>query len=461
MFAGAIRLNAFLPSVFRSFNMLYLPSAMGISRLISLLTPFDGPTHAILVGQLWAALWGAVSAMLFFLLTRRLLRDWQSFLITLFFVSSYSVWFVSTEVEVYTISLAATVGLYLSLFRRSPSLWIAGLLWGMAILGHITNILLVVPLFCYCVLIRRRSWWIDFAVLLAVGYGLAFLVYAIVGLFIVRIASVSEFINWVISYAGSQQAYGLFTIKQLGLGLLGLKRAFVAGPAKALMFGHAAVLLFSALLVLLRRGFMRRLGIVLFFHIITYSLFFSWWEPLNIEFWVVTLLPICLLVGAGWREAIRRGKQPLFAALIVVVLLIQGIFNVREVHLRMDSSQDVWMERGRRIVQAIRSQDLVITFNDPIVFTLPLAAGHLGAVSVDMLAGAAEADFDLAMDRLSALIESARHRGGYIYVTREGLAPDPLQLQRLSITLDEYIQQLRSVTQSELTRPVADGLIFQ
>lgn len=461
MFASAIRLNVFLPSVFRPHNMLYLPTAIGISKLISVFTPFDGAAHAIFVGQLWSALWGAVSAILFFFLARRILQDWQSVLLTLFFCSAYAIWFVSTEVEVYTISLAATAGLYLSLFRRSPSLWIAGLLWGAAILGHLTNLLLIIPLFVYCILIQRRSWLRSFAVLVGVGYGTAFLMYAIVGLLAARVPSVLQFAQWVESYAMSQQLYGIFKIKQFTLGILGLKRAFVAGPAKALMSAHAAVLLFSTLLVLARRGITRRLGLILFCHIITYALFFSWWEPLNVEFWVVTLLPLCLLVGVGWRQAIRVGKQWLFAALLILALVIQLSFNIREIDQRMDPSRDIWMEKGRRIARVIDAHDLVITFNDPLVFTLPLAAGHVGAVSVDMLAGASEADFRLAKDRLAAIIEATRRNGGDIYVTREALAPDAVQLKRLSISRNEYLQALRSLVGSELNESVAEGLIYR
>jgi hypothetical protein len=259
----------------------------------------------------------------------------------------------------------------------------------------------------------------------------------------------------------SQEAYGVSKINQFALGFVGLKRAFVAGPAKNFMSVHVGIFLFAAILVLLRRGLMRRAGIILFSHIITYSLFFSWWEPLNTEFWVVTLLPMCVLLGMGWREAIRHGKHALFAVFLVLALLIQLIFNVRAIHLRMDPSRDVWMERGRRIAQAIHSQDVVITFNDPIVFTLSLAAGYYGGISVDVLAGATEADFNLALDRLASLIESARRRGGEVYVTREGLAPGPIQLRRLSVTREQYLQELRAVVGSELTQPVADGLIFR
>lgn len=149
MFAYAIHLGGFAESVFRPHNLLYLPLAIAVGRL----TGFD----PFLSGQLVSALFGGASVSVFWLLARRIATLRTALFATVFFFTTNAVFCVATWVEVYTTSLFFVLLCGLLLARRNPRAWLVGIAWGMAILSHLTNVLLIVPIAVWC-LFTARSW---------------------------------------------------------------------------------------------------------------------------------------------------------------------------------------------------------------------------------------------------------------------------------------------------------------
>jgi len=107
--------------------------------------------------------------------------------------------------------------LYLSLARRAPSYWVAGLFWGLAILGHLTNVLLAVPLVVYCATTGGAAWRKRYAILVLAAAGLAGSAYGIVAFGLVRVGSAPGFLDWILSWAATHPAYGVSRLEQFAL----------------------------------------------------------------------------------------------------------------------------------------------------------------------------------------------------------------------------------------------------
>ena len=459
MFSYAISRDIFPSTVFRPHNLLYLPSAIAFGKTLSLTGVNFNKTHPFLVGQIWSALWGSISVGIFYLITRRLLSLKKALGITILFITTFSVWAMATEVEVYTMSLATVSGLYLVLIRRHPSAILTGVLWGISILAHITNALLIIPLFFYYFMFGERKWrW--FVIILITGIVLASGVYLAVGCLIAKVDSLTGFIAWIISWTAHQEGYGIYKVKQLLAGFLGLKRAFVCGRVRALMIFHIITLFSTFFIILKQRGLKRKIGLVFLSHIVVYSIFFSWWEPLNIEFWVVTMLPLCLMIGLAWRLIHKSKWRFAFSILIILTILVQLDFNLKAIIPRTDPTKDYWMNKAKSMDNHLRRNDLVIIFSDPIMFTLPLEAQHENTAVITILADAVHMDYNLAIKRLKKIIEITRKNGGKIFVTRDVLNPNPQHLAPFSITKEKHLKTMQNLVSSDLKRKIPGADLY-
>lgn len=455
MFAYAIDLGVFADSVFRPHNLLYLPLAIAVGRLTGL-DPF-------LSGQLVSALFGGASVSVFWLLARRIAPYRVALFTTLFFFTTNAVFCVATWVEVYTTSLFFVLLCAFLLARRTPCAWLVGIAWGMAILSHITNVLLVVPLAVWCLSRARRGAGGQF--LAGILCGASFLsafVYTGVAWFFVGVRSPGEFILWIVSYTATQSEYGSLRPSQLLLAGLGLKRALVDGPAGVLMVAHGYVIGAAVTLAVSSRGIARRIAVCLLVFFLTYAAFFAWWEPLNIEFWVVTLVPLMFLCLLGFRalrsrRALRRRVLAIAAAALAVQFALNGARTLRD----MDPGRDFWMTEARAIAACLNDEDVVITFNDPLVFALPLAADRPRIVPLEMLVEADSRDFDRVEILLRIELYQVEGLGGTPYVYTHGLSPPRGKLDRFALTPEEYKERLGAILDSDLTTSSCEGRLWR
>lgn len=433
MFANAIRVGAMVPSDWRPHNLAYLPMAEAMGAVVN--DPF-------LAGQLVSALFGAVAVGLFWLLARRFADPLSAAVATALFATTNAVTSQATTVEVYTVSLAATVAMALSLARRRPGGTSTGLWWAAAVLGHITNVMLALPLAAWA-FARGRAGWKRFAIWSIVA-GLATLaVYGCVAFGPMGAGTPRESLAWVLSSTTTQKQYGSFSPRRMAEVTLGLKRAFVDGPARALMLAHAGMLALALWGSLAAGGITRRVAAVLLVHAGVYAAFFAWWEPTNIEFWVVPMLPLCLLVVTGLRGLRRQpGARRALLVLATAALAVQLGFNGLRLVRTTDPLGDPWMTRAAALRNRLKPADLVVTFNDPQIFTLPLAAAHDNVFEIDGEAGAAEASLLRSMATLRERVGFAERDGGLVYLTAEGAHPPEVMLARLAVTFQEYQTQL-------------------
>ena len=459
MFTAAIKHNVFAPGIFRPHNLLYLPAALLVHRGARWVWPATDP---FVSGQALAAAAGAAAVGLFYVLMRRLLSGWQAVLMTALFATTHALWAMSTEVEVYTVALLPQVALYLLLTAPRPSPVAAGLAWGLAILGHLTNVLLAPALLAAVTVRRRLRRWPAPALMAGAALLLAGGAYVAAGVLVEGVRSPRGMIRWIEAYALSQPAYGLMNLSQIPLGVRGLAESLAAGAPLWCLSAHllAFVLAVPALVRAGRRSARRGTAMALA-HAAINGAFFTWWEPLNIEFWVATTLPLMLLVALGWRFADGPYSRRLMTALLAAALAVQIGFNARVIWPRMDRASDPWLERARRVAAVTKPYDLIVTFNDQLIAAYYIVTGRYDVTGMDVMAGGHDPSLEQAARLLKWKVAKVRSYGGSVYVTPEGLNPTDLQLARIRASREEYLAALREATGSALTEPVAGGLLYR
>ena len=461
MFVSAIHSNAFSPTVFRPHNLLYLPSVIALRHGLLAIGATGRIVDPFVVGQLVAAFWGAVAAGLFWLLVSRILPGAKATLMALLFATTNAQWSMSTEVEVYTTSLVCVMAVYLVLARRRPRFSAAGIAWGLAVLGHITNVLLAVPLAILCVrygnnrAARMRSCVRLLLPTVVIGAG----TYAVVGFLVIGTPTIGKWIRWIGNSALVEPGYGVASSKQILLAVQGASEGLVAGHCWNGLLPVACLIVLSLLLIRKAGAGTRIMASFLVSHFLTYAVFFTWWEPLNIEFWVVPLLPACLLIALGWRSARRPWTRRTFGLLAVLALVTQWHYNFGCAKRRMDPAGDYWLSKTRQIAEVARTNDLVLTFSEPIWYAMGAVTGVRNVTSV--LALEQQYGHEEACRKLQKRAAIVRQQGGRIYATGEALDPNPADFWRLKpLTLDVYRQDLDRALGTTFSLSIKNGLLY-
>jgi hypothetical protein len=249
---------------------------------------------------------------------------------TLLYAASFGPWFYSSMIEVYILPLPFLIVAFRLATRARPTPGAAigaGALLGIAILGHQTNALLL-PALLWPLRRAPRRLPILLMAAAAATAGIPYLLAA-------RNAGES-LAHWSTLYL-RELDLGAFTLMTLPKAAVGIGRFFIGGHfvfafdrlpgLESLLAGHhladerflvrempAAV---AATLALLAIAWFVALGVLLgragrqygkllrgresilpptiWFG--AYAIFFTWWEPANVEFWIATMIP-AFIVGA-------------------------------------------------------------------------------------------------------------------------------------------------------------------
>src|SRR3712207_1781086 len=95
---------------------------------------------------------------------------------------------------------------------------------------------------------------------------------------------------------------------------------------------------------LFRSGRARVLAALCFVWLVPYVVFFIWWEPLNIEFWIAPWVPLAILLALTF-SAWERSVQHRYLPSAVVVVLVGSLFTVNilgSVWPQHDPGDDYW-----------------------------------------------------------------------------------------------------------------------
>ncbi len=331
MFRSALLKHDWLGSV-QFHHLLYFPLNYLAYRLLEALIHYRVLEFFHL--QLFSMFFGVASLFLIERMLKKLGLDLLLRLAGMAMVAfSYAFWFFAVDAEVHIPGFFfITAGMYLLLFRQEKSLPLAGaaFCFAMAAGFHLTNGLIVVTAF-FCLLAQRAPWrrfarfFSVYAATLLLMYGAYSLMSgnSILGILQARFAGIDPYSGYAITWTRS------LSWSTLRASLASVKTALVAGP------GIPAALLAAACLVLLVLGWRRpgaeakrRFRQAMPYWALPYFLFFSIWDPGNMEFKIHVVVPLLLLVAvflSGLKPVAARAITTILAISLLAINLIFGI----------------------------------------------------------------------------------------------------------------------------------------
>lgn len=395
---------------------------------------------------------GAAGVALFFSSLRRITGSaWIALSGAALLGLSYAFWYYAVEVEVYTLAalfLIACLDQIARLLERPSAAGFAllGLLHGLAILFHQTNVLLAVPVgvaLLGCWRLRPASanragasaarwlWLLAYTSVLALTVGLPYLTVAALS----DLASWQRLRGWLLSYAETGWWGGPITQDKwadLGEGL----SLTVADTGGALIG-----LLLLGLLVLHSRSFVSRhlrgrqlLVLVAISWLLTYGAFFLWWEPDNIEFWIASLPPALVLLALALRGGERYWRRQPGLWLALSCALTMGVINSQAISLRGDPALDLQRQIVAALVAASGPDDLLLVPDGLQELYLPFYEGRFAPYSWNQAFydhGPAWPDVCAAV---RGRVDGALHAGAGVIFAAEVLNPPPLLQRRHNLS---------------------------
>jgi hypothetical protein len=411
-----------LPHNFAAGHLLFMPALRALTRLVG-----DG-LHA---GRLYDALLGGTGVVLTYSIARRMLSAWseeEARLGAAFaacgLALSYGYWSEANDVEAYaaaTVALLATVRMALS-FAPHPSLGRAaatGALLGVAVLSHLSHVLLAVfvarHLYCHA----RGRRWIAPALALAIGGALSIALYAYAAL-VVRGHDLHGALKWI----GTAQ-HGFVTTGgayRLADAVYGACKAIVWSPY--LYESDAQKLVGQFLLGLvplaaLFVGAVSAWGARARTRLDLAAL--GWWTApyalLGVAFFGADPERWIFILPAGWILAAALVlERPRPARAVAAVLLWVGAFNLATAI--WPAHHDQWPKQKAELTAAqLRDGDLLIfpghSWDEYVSF---YGSAHIEPFPVSYYA--ARDGVAAAWTRLDKEIAEARARGGRVFCVR-------------------------------------------
>ncbi|MCS6937835.1 MAG: DUF2723 domain-containing protein [Roseiflexus sp.] len=410
---------------------------------------YDG--GAALLMQLVNAVAGASGAALFYLTIRTATgRTDVALPVTLVLGAAYAWWYYAVEIEVYTLAALFLIACLALMTRQTP--WTAqrclalGIAQGGAVLFHQTNVLLCVPVALSALADLRtigsdHGWraavgrWAGYAVALGLIVALPYLYVMLV---VSNFRTVAEMLAWLTEYARAGWWGGPLTgdtLTRLGVGL---------SDALAQPGGHWFYLALGGIAAWAGWRFDRPLAdgqsraqgarvalAPLIAWIATYGAFFAWWEPDNIEFWIASLPPACLLFAIALARA-RPWSMPVWTSLAIVGVL--AWVNYGSIARRGDPATDLQRLIARELATRSDPADLLIVPDGLQELYLPYYERRENFLSLNQALFDSGGSWDGACAAIRNRIAVAQRAGAAVIIADEAIHPPPRVLNRHGIT---------------------------
>ena len=339
--------------------------------LMKLLNGIGWGVDAMQVGRGHNIICGSITVAFFFSMLRRLGNGLRlSGLLAFALLMCFGFWKLSAVVEVYVpglmfMTLAAwwLAGLSAERFRWQDAAALAFFLLG-AVAYHQANVLFCFPIWVYLVLLYGRAGWLHAAKVLVPAGAMSLGLYVMAAPLMGYPASFDGVYQYMFRYSIEEHP-GWGSWANLGLkGWFALMKSQIAGFVLSryaavflyqLLYGGAlvGVLVWNVKQVV--RGKMEQgEGVVrktMLAWLAAHFLFFCWWLPQESEFFVVSLVPLIVLIAFTLRDAgnSRRGRRalPIFFGLLFLLQLglnSQYIFLQRAQHREPQLRADAILE---------------------------------------------------------------------------------------------------------------------
>jgi 4-amino-4-deoxy-L-arabinose transferase-like glycosyltransferase len=330
--------------LYSPYHMLYLPAAFGIFKAARASGIVTDPLSFLRIFNL---IIGLLSIAIFYSFCNKRFKSASASVFAAFlYASSFSVWFMSHESETYILSVAIILLLFSALFDfRSENFdgfkgLIVGFLFGLAVLSHITAILLVFPV-VYYILKKSSRKLKDLLVTMSIA---GFVISSQYLLFYLRspFKGLKDFLSWFFQAVSYQQIYG-GEVNFWEIGTASVLKTFVSTFDSIvskfnylklntdLFLGFRIVLAFafSICLFLLIKKWRTMKGMDVFFlkvsllWIIPLTIFYTFWGTSHFKFRIIVLPAIIILLTVSIFNIPERkaGRKK-----IAVVILAVSVF---------------------------------------------------------------------------------------------------------------------------------------
>lgn len=325
---------------------------------------------------------------------------------------SYGTWFYSVNIEVYTPPIFFLLCCLFIITKKQPraaDVWKVAILHSFAILFHQVNILFT-PIIIYWLFVNRANLgfinsFFKYAVL---GLILTGGLYLFCGIFFEQKTTVASFTDWILGYTQGHSYWQTLSAKTPLNVAAGFSRAFMGGhfifqhtylqdvlkssfsshgltdeiflasglhPFVTWLLTILAVLFILLMIVLAVRFIMHYKSMELHHHvivpifitIIVYSLFFCFWMPEILEFWILQMVLVWLLL-IGMVPAYRFPVG--LASLKGIFLLSVSLFLINyfgSIRWLQKSSRDWYYTEVKELDPALTSSDIVFVVDEWIM----------------------------------------------------------------------------------------------
>ncbi|MDQ3929194.1 MAG: glycosyltransferase family 39 protein, partial [Chloroflexota bacterium] len=376
-----------LAALFLPHHLVYEPTLLA---MLNLWRAVGYTGYADVPGEMLSSLAGAGGLGLFFAISRRCTGSNPiSILTTLALALTYGYWFYSVEVDIYVLPLfflLATAWLYLQALshKRLPAYIFVfmGIAHAVGVLYH-QAALLAAPAFALGIVLLPGNVAEKVRRVLLYGGALGLVVapaYYIGGVVIAGQDSPEKFMRWANNF-GQLGTWGALTPETAGNTISGTSAAISAD------YWAGRALLISLLLVLaLRaRAATRRGGPfawVLWAWAGIYTLFFIWWQPEVLKFWVLVLPPALLLVVLGFEWTALGARSRTAASVVAaVVLLALVITNAPTIWAKRDPMSDPGRRTSAELSRVSSREDLIILQSGSAEHYLPFMYDRINIMS--------------------------------------------------------------------------------
>lgn len=413
----------------KPWNELFHPHHLAYGPFGSLMVALLGGTaeHALqhanaIAGGLGA---GALTAIVL----RRYQRNDLAILAGLALSGSYAYWYYAIEVEVYTVAALFLLCVIWFIDRPHPTNWrwqlglsisIAG-----AVLFHQTNALLALPLIVAMVADARTNptHWRGWVVAGIVAVGI------VVGAYSYVMFGVSGFTDWptaqqwLFQYATTGWWGGQATLRDM-----------YDGISQTIAWSYGAVIGLITLGISVWQA-RRQQFTYEAWHLwswgwfILYAVFFTWWEPDNIEFWIAVTPLIILLLIAPIRHTTSWGWP--VRGLLLLVAITNGI-NADAIQQRGDARQDLQRDIAKAVADRSNTGDLLLIPDGLQELYLPFYHGREHFMSVNATI-AQTGDWPRACAELRQRIDLSQRAGAQIIIASDFLVPTQTMQQRFGL----------------------------
>jgi len=332
--------------LFHPHHLLYNGLVRSFYLIINFLFP---ATDAVLAAQLFNIFWAIVSVISIYMIVKMISHsEILGILAACLLLVSFGFWMYTSQVEVYipaTGCLACLTAIIVSrkqqIQNRKKLIWFS-ILFGMAILFHQTNVLFCIPLVYLFVAFQGRQGFAT-SIQVVAGTGLSVLfIYIIVFIF-----SAGRWdLHWFIRFCKSYTYYANPDWGNVAHFSFTGMRKLVSSQMSNILYFHAnsgfniklffilplgGAVVVNSICKIKNRSIDSPFRLFLLLWMLTYYLFFLWWLPGDREFFIVTLVPIIILIFMSSHDLlslvathkwIQKGIYIVFAGLIASVFVV-------------------------------------------------------------------------------------------------------------------------------------------